>query len=180
MQTNRTTEGGKMSRLEEIQARAEAATEGPWSIWHDLDHQGFKTVGDAESYQEVLETGETDESNPTAHVYTEHDAEFIAHAREDAPWLIRRVQRLVRALLILRRRNLTEYRRGHRDGYRAARDDIASGAFIGGPNYDAIKATPAVRKALAEAWDKGYTRAERDHYETGFYTERLRDNPYKP
>jgi len=37
----------------------------------------------------------------------------------------------------------------HRVGYRTGRDDVASGAFIGGPNHEAF------RKALAQAWEKG-------------------------
>lgn len=50
----------------------------PWAIWHDLDHQGFKTVGDAESYAEVLADGQADEADPIAHVYTDDLAEHIA------------------------------------------------------------------------------------------------------
>lgn len=84
-----------MSRVDDIRARAEAATQGPWAIWHDLDHRGFTTVGDAESYDEILANGECEESNPTAHVYVEEDAEFIAHAREDVPWLLEHVDRLL-------------------------------------------------------------------------------------
>lgn len=57
---------------------AQAATPGPWAIWRDLDHQGFYTVGDEAG---VIPEGavETDgECNPTAHVYVEPDAAFIA------------------------------------------------------------------------------------------------------
>lgn len=75
----------------EITARLNAATPGPWEIWRDLDHQGFKTVGDADSYQEILETGLTEESNPVAHVYTDDDAEFISHAPTDIAFLLARV-----------------------------------------------------------------------------------------
>ena len=32
---------------------------------------------------------------------------------------------------------------------------------------------------MAEAWDEGYDRAETDHYETGFWTTRLRANPHR-
>jgi hypothetical protein len=31
---------------------------------------------------------------------------------------------------------------------------------------------------MAAAWHEGYDRAESDHYGTGFWTKRLRDNPY--
>ena len=84
--------------LKAIEKRYSRATEGPWAIWHDLDHQGFKTVGDAQSYAEVVSDGFTEESNPTAHVYTDADAEFIAHAREDVPALVARVRELEAAV----------------------------------------------------------------------------------
>lgn len=79
-------------QITDWQAKTDAATEGPWAIWHDLDHQGFKTVGDAESYAEILRDGETEECNPTAHVYTDDDAEFIATARTAMPKLLAAVQ----------------------------------------------------------------------------------------
>jgi hypothetical protein len=67
-----------------LRALAEAvAVEGPWAIWHDLDYQGFKTVGDAESYRQLLADGEAEDCNPVAHVYTDPDAEFIAAASPD-------------------------------------------------------------------------------------------------
>ncbi|OZE04353.1 hypothetical protein CH249_25815 [Rhodococcus sp. 05-2255-3B1] len=74
--------------LAAIEARAKAASRGPWAVWHDLDHQGFRTVGDAESYAKILANGITEEAEPTAHVYIDEDAEFIAHAREDVPALL--------------------------------------------------------------------------------------------
>jgi len=61
----------------EAVARAVCVPEA-WTIWHDLDHQGFKTVGDAESYAEMKKTGEADECDPIAHVYTDDLAEHIA------------------------------------------------------------------------------------------------------
>ena len=61
----------------EAVARAVCVPEA-WAIWHDLDHQGFKTVGDAESYAEMKKTGEADECDPIAHVYTDDLAEHIA------------------------------------------------------------------------------------------------------
>lgn len=61
----------------EATARAVCVPEA-WTIWHDLDHQGFKTVGDAESYAEMKKTGEADECDPIAHVYTDDLAEHIA------------------------------------------------------------------------------------------------------
>ena len=80
--------------LDAIKARLAAATPGPWAIWHDLDHQGFTTVGDADSYAEILANGECEESNPTAHVYVEEDANLIAHAPADLAALVAEVERL--------------------------------------------------------------------------------------
>jgi hypothetical protein len=57
--------------------REEVSVPEPWTIWHDLNHQGFTTIGDDASYREVVEIGETDESNPTAHVYVAEDARLI-------------------------------------------------------------------------------------------------------
>lgn len=72
-----------------------------------------------------------------------------------------------------------ERREVGREAYRTAREDIMSGAFIGGPNYDAFKASFAGRKAMAEAYDAGYERAMSDHYGTGFYDKSKRVNPYE-
>src|SRR6478735_3313582 len=81
---------GELRRLAEA-----AAVPGRWVIWRDLDHQGFRTVGDVESYEEILRDGEAEESNPVAHVYTDADAEFIAAANPAAVLaLIAEVERL--------------------------------------------------------------------------------------
>lgn len=69
-------------RLAEIEARTKAATPGPWrreGDWNDIaaidtDGTPYGVAGNDESI-----------SHP--------DAEFIAHAREDVPWLIERLSR---------------------------------------------------------------------------------------
>lgn len=61
-------------------------------------------------------------------------------------------------------------REAGREGYRTARDDIMSGAFIGGPNYDAFKATFAGRKMRRE-WLEGLIakyEAEAERNQRGF------------
>ena len=78
----------------EATARAVCVPEA-WTIWHDLDHQGFKTVGDAESYAEMKKTGEADECDPIAHVYTDDLAEHIATF--DPPTVLALIERLERA-----------------------------------------------------------------------------------
>ena len=82
-----------MNRLNEIEARANAATEGPWAPWKDQDGakhmQGLLMVGNADA---VIPEGEMwvedVDINPVAHTYTPSDREFIAHARTDVPALV--------------------------------------------------------------------------------------------
>lgn len=57
-----------MNRLDEIEARTHAATEGPWNVFMGrIDHPGRSLV--AVAYDVVCD----------------EDAEFIAHARTDVP-----------------------------------------------------------------------------------------------
>ena len=46
-------------------------------------------------------------------------------------------------------------------------------------HLDAMVNRESKRAELAAAWDEGYDRAESDHYGTGFWTKRLRGNPYR-
>ena len=66
-----------MNRLNEIEARANAATEGPWYTTPDYP----MVCADSES--------QGDEYSPELHdgrgFYSPSDAEFIAHARTDVP-----------------------------------------------------------------------------------------------
>ena len=79
-----------MNRLDEIEARTNAATEGPWAPWRDQDGalhmNGLLMVGNAAA---VIPEGESwvegVDVNPIAHTYTPEDREFIAHARTDVP-----------------------------------------------------------------------------------------------
>ena len=79
-----------MNRLNKIETRANAATEGPWAPWRDQDGalhmNGLLMVGNAAA---VIPEGESwvegVDVNPIAHTYTPEDREFIAHARTDVP-----------------------------------------------------------------------------------------------
>lgn len=93
-------------RVEQIRARAEAATEGPWvidstepSIWSPrVIVIGNYTAADL--YE-----------SPAWEDGTAEDLGFIAHAREDVPWLLAEVERLQRDVDHLRgivRRALAE------------------------------------------------------------------------
>lgn len=71
-----------MSREEEIRARADAASNGPW--WYDGRDIFHKPTG-SNMDQIVIPlplTWHESQAVPDA------DAEFIAHAREDIPWLL--------------------------------------------------------------------------------------------
>ena len=64
-----------MKRLDEIEARANAATEGPWNVFVGrIDHPGRSLV--AVAYDVVCD----------------EDADFIAHARTDVPALVEALQ----------------------------------------------------------------------------------------
>ncbi|WP_340640634.1 hypothetical protein [Bacillus atrophaeus] len=67
-------------KLEEIRQRADAATEGPWRIGKQSPN-GLNNIG-------------TIGGLLTAQTTDEDDAKFIAHARQDIPWLISEIDRL--------------------------------------------------------------------------------------
>lgn len=93
-------------KLDEIEKRAERATEGPWDYGDDaLIAQQIS--GDVKYSQWLLHK----DGEPIVHVRIDHykyiggappgdhvlkreDAEFIAHARQDVPRLIEEVRRL--------------------------------------------------------------------------------------
>lgn len=83
--------------LTQIEARANAASEGPWqrggrswNIFTVTHHKGQHFIADCGT-----------------HIKSETDAQFIAHAREDVPALCREVRRLCKELQDVERgRNL--------------------------------------------------------------------------
>ena len=67
-----------MNRLNEIEARANAATEGPWMTYTVTPHMGSEVLtapGEGEDYGDYVVPEYIDMD----------DAEFIAHARTDVP-----------------------------------------------------------------------------------------------
>ena len=85
------TEPMTPERLAEIEARAEAATEGPWEAWDR--GIGFEVHVNAECLNsEFRET------------FRQADAEFIAAARTDVPDLLAEVRRLQAAVERVRER----------------------------------------------------------------------------
>ena len=67
-------------KLEEIRQRADAATEGPWRIGKQSPN-GLNNIG-------------TIGGLLTAQTTNEDDAKYIAHARQDIPWLMSEIDRL--------------------------------------------------------------------------------------
>lgn len=78
-----------MKRLDEIEARAEAATDGPWEAKRDSysceagSYEGAEIPGVAETV--LASTGCDHGDLPPLEV---EDADFIAHARTDVPAMI--------------------------------------------------------------------------------------------
>ena len=112
-----------MSRLEEIEARAQAATPGPWEVsywyeWHRADSRRcaetcgrgktplatrmavkYEHHATGRSVEDIVVAGRHHLICP-GHGYEESgsideaEAEFIAHARSDVPWLLAEVRHL--------------------------------------------------------------------------------------
>lgn len=98
-----------MSRLDEIRARTEAATKGPWTVGERVEVDGLVDV-----YEVPIQSPSTNEEQPDVpdevavvrynaggfhfpHADARCDAEFMAAAREDVPWLLAEMDRLVGA-----------------------------------------------------------------------------------
>ena len=89
-----------MNRLNEIEARANAATEGPWE-WEgeakaEWELGANSLVPSRRPDDPVLYGYGYDASG--IEVKTPADAEFIAHSRTDVPWLLEQVERRDKAL----------------------------------------------------------------------------------
>lgn len=66
-----------MSRIDEIKARFEAATPGPWKATFGMDCRAF------------VQTPDKDEDFK---IYNHANAAFIAHSRDDIPYLLAEVE----------------------------------------------------------------------------------------
>lgn len=79
------------AKLSEIEARAKAATEGPWSVGEE-----FRThvVDGAFAGDDRLPVASQPSNGLGATAWDEANATFIAHAREDVPALVAEVRRL--------------------------------------------------------------------------------------
>lgn len=86
-----------MTRLEQIRARVDAATEGPWEVVPAEDAYVSASVRAAGGTLMSFGGGSAYEESAGLEPSGE-DLSFIAHARADVPWLLDRVAELEAAL----------------------------------------------------------------------------------
>lgn len=86
--------------LDAIEARAEAATPGPWDIYRYRHGGGRICIDDSEQpgRRRALIADMDGGPDAVATAYNEGDREFLFHARADVPALVAEVRRL-RALV---------------------------------------------------------------------------------
>ena len=90
-----------MNRLDEIEARANTATEGPWEVngpdqpWATISHGSDSILHAYEQHHPYCEGCEC--GDPRSEVaLSDEDAEFIAHARTDMPALLDALEKVLR------------------------------------------------------------------------------------
>jgi hypothetical protein len=121
-------------RLDEIRARAEAATPGPWRWRGLLTAEGSEQTYAGYSQRVFRFTTDSLDTSPTlvAETFDGHsdtappNAEFIAHARDDIPYLLAEVERLRAALASVGYR-LTRKDDGSDHVYWVGKDSITQG-----------------------------------------------------
>ena len=129
-------------RLAEIKARADAATKGPWH-WREGEPTSLVHVTSPRMHPwNILKAPDW---GPTL-----ADAEFIAAAREDVPWLVERVERLERwkaeALGII------DYRGEQQQRAEDERDNALAEVARLTAERDALAAQVTRVESLAEDW----------------------------
>jgi hypothetical protein len=139
-------------RLAEIEARCEAATEGPW----------YANPG---GYVELDEFGEGEHFNGIADTWNANDgkdAEFIAHARQDVPDLIATVREQAAEIERLKRRAADwEDRADHYDGVALRFCERATTAEA---ERDRARAALGRVEALADELEAAEIADLRDHH----------------
>lgn len=79
-------------QLREIEARAAAATKGPW--FEQYEYDGQRTVAMIRSVDRTFCINKANHVEGLPHQQTLANGMFIAHAREDVPALVAEVRRL--------------------------------------------------------------------------------------
>jgi len=88
--------------LTAIEARAEAATEGPWESYQDQMRIGDEVIEPLSVVKRVKKPGVTEMHFVAPMVNTEDDQSFIAHARTDVPALLAMVREQAAKLAAVR------------------------------------------------------------------------------
>jgi len=79
-----------LRRLEEIEARTEKATQGPWTYGESEREQWVEADDGLIVYLEHYL-----KPDPTVHEQAKYDFDFIAHSRMDVPWLCELARKLL-------------------------------------------------------------------------------------
>jgi hypothetical protein len=85
----------KKTYTDECLERTKIATEGPWKTYKTHDASFADGIRQEQTQEDII-CGSIDYEQRG--VYTQADAEFIAHARTDVPELARRLNRAIEAL----------------------------------------------------------------------------------
>jgi len=87
-----------LKRLEEIERRVTKATPGPW-VYGESEREQWVKAGD----KLVVYLEYYGKPDPEVYQQTKHDFEFVAHTREDVPWLRQIVRELLAQYAAMRR-----------------------------------------------------------------------------
>lgn len=77
-------------RMKEIRERCERATPGPWEIETYSNYVGYSIYGSMVGC--LAERWYAESLSEKENVEMHGNAEFISHARQDIPWLLRRAE----------------------------------------------------------------------------------------
>ena len=87
-----------MSKIDEIRARCEAATPGPWGCGKKDTviggRIGIMTQTGAQHINYIAYTAEREIGNGISQAEHDANADFVAHSREDIPFLMAEVERI--------------------------------------------------------------------------------------
>lgn len=124
-------------RLDEIKGRASKATEGPWNYVPDSVSKDFKRYTPNRVYADIVvhipeDVSEGGELTLAQNVPAE-DALFIAHAREDIPFLLKHIEDLTTRLSQVEadsKKNAESHAQYRREAESAMRDALSGYQYI--------------------------------------------------
>lgn len=164
-------------RLEEIKARVEAATPGPWVTNYLLPESGDKALT-------AILSSDINSPLVVGSTLSDADGDFVCHAREDIPYLLAEIESLRGAPVVApepchdthRYTSMCEYHRGFKDGADSIINRLSTAPVVAGeltPKtvFDEVKAELARAQAkfpdehlpnFPERMDWDHAAAERD------------------